>query len=212
MWRTALACAAFVALAGASAARLTMGFEVWTAEGARRLEVVRSPLAVPQTTVAGPHTAPTPLPALLADGGGATILDFMYTRCLAVCSSLGSGFQQLQAQIARDVPAGTSPLRLLSVSFDPAHDDAAALERYAARLGADPRIWRFVAPAQARDLEALLDRFGVVVIPDGIGGYQHNAALLVVDARARVVRIFDYGELEEALGFARSLAGMSAAG
>jgi protein SCO1 len=40
----------------------------------------------------------------------------------------------------------------------------------------------------------LLKAFGVTVIPDGAGGFVHNAALHVVDRQGRLIAIFDIGE------------------
>jgi len=207
MLRTALASGIAVVLAWAAAAWLTHDFRAFTEEGARRIEVRDAPVAAPRVDVVGPGLDGVALPALLEAHGGATIVDFVYTRCVSVCAALGSGFQQLQARIVADDPAGNAPVRLLSVSFDPAHDDVAALGRYARDLRADPDVWRFVTVLDASALEQLLRAFRVVVIPDGFAGYEHNAALLVVDADARLVRVFDYDELEEALHYARSLSG-----
>lgn len=209
MFRTTLASVLVLALAWAAAAWLTHDFRVFTAEGARRLEVLDAPVAAPPVEVAGPGIEPAPLPALLRAHGGATIVDFVYTRCVSVCAALGSAFQQMQARIAADDAAGAPQVRLLSVSFDPRHDDVAALDRHARDLHADPEIWRFVTVRDPSELERLLRAFRVVVIPDGFAGYEHNAALLVVDANARLVRVFDYDELDEALHFARSLAALS---
>ena len=225
MLRTALASCLAVVLAWAAAAWLTHDFRVFTAEGARRIEVREHPVKAPAVQVAGPGVDDVALPLLLEEHGGATIVDFVYTRCVSVCAALGSGFQQLQGRIAAGEAAGAAagnaarnapreapreapdyaPVRLLSVSFDPAHDDIAALARYAGELHADPDIWRFVTVRDAGALDSLLRAFRVVVIPDGFAGYEHNAALLVVDADARLVRAFDYDQLEEALHFARSL-------
>lgn len=210
MVRTALASVVAVLLAWASAAWLTHDFRVFTAEGARRLEVREAPAAVPPIEVVGPGIEAAALPALLrAPDGAATIVDFIYTRCVSVCAALGSAFQQMQARIAADDAPGAPRVRLLSVSFDPARDDGEALGRYAQELRADPRIWRFVTVRDPADLEPLLRAFQVVVIPDGFAGYEHNAALLVADADARLVRVFDYDELDAALHFARSLAAVS---
>ncbi|MCD6679177.1 MAG: SCO family protein [Burkholderiaceae bacterium] len=209
MLRTALASCLALVLAWAAAAWLTHDFRVFTAEGARRIEVRDNPVAAPSMQVAGPGIGAIDLAALLKEHGGPTIVDFVYTRCVSVCAALGSGFQQLQRRIVTGDAArsgsGDAPVRLLSVSFDPEHDDVAALARYARDLQADPGIWRFVTVPDATALERLLRAFRVVVIPDGFAGYEHNAALLVVDADARLVRVFDYDELDEALHFARSL-------
>jgi protein SCO1/2 len=152
------------------------------------------------------------LDRVLADGHAATIVDFIYTRCTTVCLSLGNTFQQLQTAIVSADPATVNPpVRLLSISFDLAHDDTRTLQQYAARLHADPRVWRFAGPRNAHDLAQLLKPYEVVVIPDGLGGFEHNAALLVVDPMGRLVRIFDYAEADLALAYARSIAAGSTA-
>ena len=210
MFRTAVLCAG-LALAGyASAAWLTHDFQVWTAEGARRLEVALRPVATPDVQVDGPGVVKQPLDRLLADGRTVTVVDFVYTRCQTVCLSLGGVMQQMQAALAQDDAANrAAPVKLLSISFDGAHDEPPVLQRYAARLNADAALWRFVRMPDAHDTRRLLDAFEVVVVPDGRGDYEHNAALLVVDRQGRLVRVFDYSEQQLALDYARHLAGQS---
>ena len=99
MLRTALLCALLALTGYTSAAWLTHDFQVWTAEGARRLEIALAPRAAPAVAVEGSGVRPQPLPQLLADGQSVTIVDFVYTRCQTVCLSLGSVFQQLQAAL-----------------------------------------------------------------------------------------------------------------
>lgn len=205
MARTALACLLAAMLAFAAANRATHGFQVWTAEGARRLEVALRPVSAPQIAIEGPAVPRRMLSQVLSEERAVTIVDFVYTRCTSVCLALGSAFQRLQAGIAEGRPAA-APLRLLSISFDPEHDDTAALAKYAAGLRADPRVWRFARVSHLSDAKALLERYQVTVIPDGLGGYEHNAALLVVDPAGRLLRVFDYAELELALAYARALA------
>ncbi len=204
MLRTAVM-ALVLGLAGyASAAWLTHDFQVWTAEGARRLEVAQQPVTLPEVTVEGPGIATQ---ALLAQGGGITVLDFVYTRCQTVCLSLGSSFQQLQAALQADRDTGIeSNVRLMSISFDGAHDAPAVLKAYADKLHADPTLWRWLRVPDAAQEQALLQRLGVVVVPDGRGDFEHNAAFLVLDAQGRMVRVFDLAEQQLALDFARHLA------
>ncbi len=207
MWRTTLATLALAWLGWWSAAWITHDFQVWTAEGARRLTVIEQPVPAPRVALAGPGLVDTDLRAWLtrkdAGMGRATIVDFVYTRCPTVCTTLGMGFQQLQRALAQ---APASGVRLLSVSFDPLHDDATTLERYAALWQADPAHWAIATVTEPAELQSLLTAFQVVVIDDGRGGYEHNAALLVLDGRGRLVRIFDDNQLELALNYARSIA------
>lgn len=207
MLRTALL-ACLLALAGyASAAWLTLDFQVWTAEGARRLQVAQQPVPVPQVTVDGSHITAQSLPAFLAQGDGITLVDFIYTRCQTVCLSLGSSFQQLQTALQADLAAGAQPhVRLLSISLDGAHDSPSVLQAYAYKLQADPAVWSWVRVPEAAQQQALLQRLGVVVVPDGRGDFEHNAALLVLDAQGHMVRIFDLAEQQLALDYARHLA------
>jgi protein SCO1 len=197
MWRTSLACVAQVSTAWFCASSLTEGFDVWTAEDARRLQVQSAPVAAPHAVLAG---SAMNLHDVLARR--VTIASFIYTRCASVCLAVGSTFQQLQqtldAQQAQDI-------RLLSISFDPAHDSADQLAHYAAQWLADPRHWQIVTVSDADQLQRLLAAWQVVVIDDGRGGYEHNAALLVIDPQGRLVRIFDEADSAAALAFARSL-------
>ena len=207
MLRTALLVSLLALMGYASASWLTHDFQIWTAEGARRLEVAQQPVPVPPVTVEGPGIAAQTLPALLAQGGDVTLVDFFYTRCKTVCLSLGSNFQQLQAALEADRDAGTRVgVRLLSISFDGAHDSSTVLQAYARTLQADPVVWNWVRVPNASEQQWLQQRLGVVVVPDGRGDYEHNAAFLVLDTRGRLVRVFDLVEQQLALDFARHLA------
>jgi protein SCO1/2 len=157
----------------------TDGFRVVTTEGARRLAVLGDPQPVPA------------VPLIDQDGrrfslgdyrGGPVLVEFIYTNCPTLCGVLGDTFARLAA--------APGP-RLLSISFDPERDDPHALQLYGERYGAAPPRWRIAAPADRTGLHTLLKRFGIVVIPDGQGGYVHNGALYLLDLSGRVSRILD---------------------
>lgn len=209
MFRTAALSTLLAAAAYACSAWLTHDFQVWTAEGARRLEVALQPVAAPPVSIDGPETPAQALAQLLADGQSVTLVDFVYTRCQAVCLALGSSYQQMQATLQAASPgdAAARRVKLLSISFDGQHDAPQVLRAYAARLGADPLRWRFVRLPDAKETRRLLADFQVVVVPDGRGDFEHNAALLLIDQQGRLVRIFDYAEQQLALDYARYLAG-----
>ena len=96
----------------------------------------------------GPGIRSQSLAGLLSDSGTPTIVDFVYTRCASVCTVLGTVFQQMQQAFPASAAIRCGAVRLLSISFDPDRDDASALAAYASRLGADPRVWRFVRTAE----------------------------------------------------------------
>ena len=204
--RTGLASTAFALLGWAGASWLTEGFQVWTAEGARRHAVLQAPVPAQPAALRGDGVTGLNLHSLLARPGQATIVSFIYTRCPSVCQALGSSFQQLQAAVSTPgLHGGEGAIRLLSISFDPAYDDATQLQGYASLWQADARYWLMAAVPDPGQLQRLLKAWQVVVIADGRGGFEHNAALLVIDERGRLVRIFDDNEGPAALAYARAL-------
>jgi protein SCO1 len=175
-----LACG-FAALAAA-----TDGFQIVTSEGARELAVERAPRAVPDVALVDQDGNALSL----ADYRGRTVLvDFIYTRCPTICSLSGDDFHRVLARLGRT--SADRDIELLSISFDRENDDQNALKLYGDRFGAVAPRWRIASPADPRGLAALLKSFGVVVIPDGLGGFVHNSAVYVVDAQQRLVRILD---------------------
>lgn len=202
--RTAALCAALCVGAYASADALTHGFQTWTAEGARRLEVALHPVPAPAVTVEGPGIGSAALPRLLAGPARASVVEFFYTRCETVCLALGATFQQMQAALQEE--GAPARVQLLSISIDPRRDTPEALRAHAKRMRADGTRWQFVRVPDAVHMQRLLAAWQVVVVPDGRGDYEHNAALLVVDGAGRLVRVFDIAEHELALAYARHLA------
>lgn len=203
--RTAIALLLLAVLGLAAVAGVTEGFRVVTTEAARRLMVTARPAVVADARLVDQAAAVRPLHAILAADGRIAIVDFIYTRCDSICAVLGNEFQQLQREIlARGLQ---DRVRLISISFDPAHDRPPALARYAARMGADAAVWQFAGASDERELAPVLGSFGVVVVADGAGGFVHNAALHVVTPAGRLVRIRDLGEFRQALDEAATLAG-----
>jgi protein SCO1/2 len=204
MLRSALLCSALACAGYGSAAWLTHDFQVWTAEGARRLEVALSPIPVPAAQVEGPGITPQALSSLVAGGHAVTIVDFVYTRCQTVCLALGSVYQRMQQSLLID--GDKNRVKLLSISFDGTHDDSGVLQKYAEQMGANPKVWRFVRVQTSAETEHLLAAFQVVVVPSGSGDFEHNAALLVINPQGQLVRVFDYADQQLALDYAKDLA------
>jgi len=101
---------------------------------------------------------------------------------------LGDDFRHMLA-LASDAQPDRK-IALLSISFDP-RDDREALQLYGERYGATAPGWRIAATADERGLAALLRTFGVVVIPDGMGGFVHDGTVYLVDWRGHLARILD---------------------
>lgn len=182
----------------------TDGLAAYTAEAARREQVLRDPRPIPAVQLEdqnGHRFA-------LADYRGRRVaVEFIYTRCPGVCRTLGTTFRQIRDAIESERPG--DDLALLSVSFDPEHDDRAALKTWSEAHGADGRRWRVVRIADEEALASLLEAFGVVVIPDEFGGYEHNAAIHLLERDGRLARIAD---IEEPRRFLAELDGLRGAG
>jgi protein SCO1/2 len=182
--RTLLAALAIAALGTAALAWTTLGGRALTAETARRLAVQSDPVPLPDLRVQLQTGRQTRLDRLQGD---LVVATFMYTRCASTCPLLG----QRMARIRDRLPAAAVGNRVsfLSLSFDPGQDTPRRLRAYAGAHGAEAEDWWVARPRQPMD--ALLRRLGVVVLPDGRGGFIHNAAFYLIDRQGRVVRILD---------------------
>ncbi|MEO7941307.1 MAG: SCO family protein, partial [Burkholderiaceae bacterium] len=195
--------------------RITSGFEVWTFEGRRTVQLQAGRVQAQTVALRGLDGQATALWSDTNAAPAAYLVDFIYTRCPSICLALGSEYQQMQLSLAHahDAPpkadAASGGVHLVSLSFDVAHDDAAQLAQYAARLNADPRWWTFAVPASERDARALLRSLGVVAVPDGQGGFVHNGAIHLLDAHGTLRGLFAFDAWPQALAAAMALASTS---
>jgi protein SCO1 len=164
----------------------TEGFRAVTSEGARQLAIARTPRPVPEVSLVDQDGVSFSLDEYR---GKTVLIEFIYARCPTLCNVLGDDFNQVLALLA--VSASGRNIDLLSISFDSENDDRLALKLYGDRYGAAAPRWRIAVPVERRDLTLLLRTFGVVVIPDGMGGFVHNSAVYLVDVRGRLARIID---------------------
>ncbi|MDN5872588.1 MAG: SCO family protein [Nitrococcus sp.] len=191
--RTALASCLLLALAFVATLWMTMGFRAFTAEQGRRLHVAAEQPRVPRVRLVDAAGNVHALRDWVRADGRDWIVTFFYTRCQSLCGVLGSRYQRIQDALKRRGLA--DEVALLSISFDPKHDDVPTLAAYARRMDTDPDIWRVARVADPAELQKLLRFFGVAVIPNELGGFLHNAALLWVEENARLTRIVDLDEL-----------------
>ena len=182
----------------------TAGGTAYTTETLRRSAVAQAPVPVPNFQVVDAQGRQQALRDLLAQDGRVWVVDFVYTRCMTLCLALGTVFQQLQTQV--QTQGLQHRVGLLSISFDPANDQPQALAAYAQRMRMQPDIWQLVSLARPDDRRRLLDSFGIMVVPAPLGEFEHNAALHIVTADGRLVRILGLDEGTQALALAEALA------
>lgn len=201
---SALLCAGLLLGLATGLAHWTHGFEIWTFEGRRQAQWQAGELRAAPAALRGLDGKAPDLWASADAAPAAYLVDFIYTRCPSICRTLGSQYQQMQRQLA-----GSRTVRLVSVSFDLEHDDPAQLAHYASSLQVDPQTWTLAVPATPGDADRLLRSLGVVVVPDGQGGFVHNGAIHLLDHQGRLRGLFEFDEWPQALQAARRLAAPS---
>jgi protein SCO1/2 len=178
----------------------TEGGRAFTSESLRRIRVEKNAPLIPALAVIDERGKRQLLPELVAAGSQVWIADFFYARCTSLCLAQATVMAQLQRQILEQ--GLERRVGLLSISFDPTHDRPDALRSYARRMGAEPTVWRFATLARPHERRSLLAHFGLVVIPAPLGQFEHNAALYVISANGRLLRIEDMEAPQRTLAFA----------
>lgn len=192
----ALLGAIVVALIGGSALWWgTQGGQIFTAETARRMDIAASPRPLPDVWLSDQLGEEL---SLASYRGAPFFVEFIYTTCHDVCVLLGEAFEEIN----KAAPAGT---KLLSISFDPA-DNQERLGWFAERHKAKAPRWRVASIPDTKARERLLKRAEVIVIPDGTGGFVHNAGLYLVNAQGNLIQVFDPEDTDKALAALQSLA------
>jgi len=137
--------------------------------------------AVPDFTLTGQDGRAV---TLLKFSGKVVALSFVYTRCALpnFCFRTSNNFGILQKRfkdrLGRD-------LILLTVTFDPVHDQPEVLAKYAATWKADPRTWHFLT-GSVTDVRRVCDLFGEEFFQDE-GLMNHSLHTAVISAQGRLV-------------------------
>lgn len=166
--------------------------------------VLRAGDAVPDVALVDQRGRPF---SLQATHGSATIVSFLYTRCRdgTMCPLVAAKFARIQRLLRG------APIRLVSVTLDPAFDTPAVLARYGAGYGADPAVWTLATGSRGA-VDELAGRFGLDVQRPAPGVVTHTEAAVLIDARGRVARIVDGAAWapDDVLASAREVAGLDA--
>lgn len=190
--RTAFACILVILFGFALFYTGTDGFRAYTAEAARVNHLNKEKPKFPNVT--------------LEDSEGKTysisefkdkyvFITFIYTSCGTVCPQL----EMNMAKVYDLLPSKYigEDIVFLSISFDPARDDIAALKEYKHHFEKHNAAWRIARVPDQAELNSLLKAFGVIVIPDGKGNITHNAAFYLVDKKGNLANVMDYTKTTE---------------
>jgi cytochrome oxidase Cu insertion factor (SCO1/SenC/PrrC family) len=135
--------------------------------------------------------------------GKATLLSLFYAQCADPdgCPLAFSTMVDLRDRLRVD-PAVARRVRLVSLSFDPAHDTPARLAEFGRHFAGKGVQWDFLTTASMRDALPLLDALGqdVAVEQDGRDGsprvISHLLKLFLIDPAGRVREIYSTAFLQ----------------
>ncbi len=163
-----------------------------------------------------PGRTPEPLPVIseiadfeLVDASGKAIdrkalagspwvADLIFTSCAGICPAMSQEMRRLQDQTS-DIPK----VRLVSISVDPTNDTPEALERYAARFGADRSRWLFLT-GDPQVLRRLANEGMKLPAVDGDPAkgdeaIVHSPRFALIDGQSRVRGTYDMRDPEAML-------------
>ncbi len=178
----------------------TSGFKAFTSEGARRLHIEQHPITLPNI----PLNSSSGEEFFIQDLQNKIVLvDFIFTNCTSICPMMTQNFRTLQKELQ------SSPLQefvvLLTVSFDPDRDTNQVLAEYAGAVKANTALWKFATVTDKKNLQELLNTFGIVVIPAPDGQYEHNGAIHLINQFGKLAKIYDYAATELILNDLKSI-------
>jgi cytochrome c peroxidase len=130
-------------------------------------------------------------------GEKVTVLSFIYTTCSDVngCPLAAYVLRGVAQQLQNDA-ALREKVRVLSISFDPAHDTPAVMSDYAARLVGDGVDWQFLTTAGPARIDPILTAYDQWVqkdyTADGryLGSISHILRIYLIDRHRRIRNIY----------------------
>jgi protein SCO1/2 len=113
--------------------------------------------------------------------GHIVLYNFTYSRCVSPCPQTMGVMKSVQEQLNTSFDNKGFRIRLLTLSFDPAHDTPPVLKEFALRSGADRPRWWFVTGDELQLKYAIGGGFNVYYAPDAKGGFTFDPVFVLVD-------------------------------
>jgi cytochrome oxidase Cu insertion factor (SCO1/SenC/PrrC family) len=136
--------------------------------------------------------------------GRVTVMSFIYTRCASpkACPYATGVLMQLD-RLSQSDPALARGMRLISMSFDPAHDTPARMAEYAMLAPRDKPAseWRFLTTESEEKLAPILEAYGQAVDRkanpnDPTGPLNHTVRVFLIDRQGKIRNIYSSGTLD----------------
>ena len=116
------------------------------------------------------------------------VANVFFSRCPSICVKMTQRMKEIQDSVPPE-----SPLRLVSISTDPDHDQPEVLTRYAKRFGADSGRWFFLTGEKSEIARAIQKELLLAVQENAedqrqseLDLYTHSSLLVLVDKDSRV--------------------------
>ena len=143
--------------------------------------------------------------------GNICIADVIFTRCAGQCLTMSSSMKEIQSELPDSLP-----VKLVSLTTDPAFDSPGVLKKYGARYGAQDGRWIFLTGEKAELHRATFDGLKLAAVEksaadqtDANDLFIHSTKLVLIDKDGRIRGYYDGSEREsvaEAIAAARQLA------
>lgn len=123
--------------------------------------------------------------------GTVWVADIIFTRCPGPCVRMSQQMKALQTALSLG-----SPVRLVSLTADPAHDTPAVLQDYGVRFQADPARWIFLTGAKA-DVYRLAIKDLLLAVEENAETnslenlFIHSTKFVLVDRQGALRGVFD---------------------
>lgn len=134
--------------------------------------------------------------------GRITVLSFIYTRCKSpqACPMATGVLMDLHELSAGDENLARN-LRLVSMSFDPAHDTPERMRAYAKIAEGNGAPWHFVTADSETKLQPILAAYGQAVnrkrnANEATGPLNHTLRVYLIDREGRIRNIYSSGTLD----------------
>lgn len=124
--------------------------------------------------------------------GAIAIYTVGYASCRTRCFPTDSILAEVQARLG-EAELGEIPVRLVSISVDPARDTPAVLDSLALDRGADPAVWSFVTGEPAALKTLIGTGFELYYSDPEDGEISYDPAFLIVDGNGLLRRKYRVG-------------------
>jgi len=140
--------------------------------------------------------------------GNVCIADVIFTRCAGQCLIMSASMKQIQAALPASLP-----VKLVSITTDPAYDTPPVLKKYGARYEAQDGRWLFLTGEKSALHNLTVDGLKLGAVEKTPADQEnandlfiHSTKLVLIDKEGRIRGYFD-GDAQESVQQAIAAAG-----